>query len=118
MFPISAKTGRGLSLLISEIKKISDESKKRLATGELNRAFQKMLAAHPPPMVAGKSINLFYMTQVTEAPPRFVIFTNRPTLIPETYKRYLIRSLRDHFSFRGVPIQLQFKSRKKKRFHL
>ncbi len=117
LFPISAKTGRGISRIFREIKKVYDESRRRLTTGELNRVFQEMLSAHPPPTVAGKSINLFYMTQTGEAPPRFVVMTNRPTLIPETYKRYLIGGLRKKFSFRGVPIRLEFKARKKKRFH-
>src|SRR5262249_21931431 len=116
-FPISAKSGFGLTRLFREILKAEGESSKRLKTSEVNRVFQKLVEAHPPPMVSGKSLNLFYMTQTSVRPPRFVIFCNHPNLVPEHYKRYLVRGLRSAFSFRGSPLDLEFRARKKKRFH-
>ncbi|MFO1518946.1 MAG: ribosome biogenesis GTPase Der [bacterium] len=117
MVKISAKTGLGVSRIFRDILKINDEFSKRLTTGEVNRVFRQMIEAHPPPTVSGKSLNLFFMTQVNNRPPRFVIFTNHPSLIPKAYERYLIREIRKAFSFTGAPVVLEFKSRKKKRFH-
>ncbi len=114
---ISAKTGLGLSRLFHEILKVYAEYEKRLTTGEVNRVFRDLTASHPPPGVSGKTINLFYMTQVSNRPPHFVIFCNHPKLIPKSYERYLVRGLRESFSFRGTPVVLEFRARKKKRFH-
>ncbi|MBL7684867.1 MAG: ribosome biogenesis GTPase Der, partial [Deltaproteobacteria bacterium] len=114
---LSAKTGLGVERVFREIKDVYQEYNKRLGTGELNRVFQKMVEANPPPSVSGKSINLFYMTQIAVRPPRFIILTNHPKLIPEAYKRYLLREIRAAFSFSGTPIILDFRARKKKPFH-
>ncbi len=114
---ISAKTGQGLSKLFDEILNVYKEYSKRLTTGELNRVFRKLIEAHPAPTVSGKNINLFFMTQVAARPPYLVIFCNHPDLIPKSYERYLIRGIRESFSFRGSPLLLEFRSRKKKAFH-
>jgi GTP-binding protein len=117
IFAVSAKTGLGLSRLFRTIEQVFDEFSKRLTTAQVNKVFRQVVMAHPPPTVSGKSINLFYMTQTYTRPPRFVIFTNHPALIPNTYQRYLVRKFREAFSFQGTPIELEFRARKKKAFH-
>lgn len=101
---LSAKTGRGLKKLFSLIDEVHENFLRRIGTGELNRVFQKATTAHPPPGVSGKFIHLSYVTQSREAPPRFVIFCNRPKLVPESYLRYLERVFRKNFNFSGVPL--------------
>jgi GTP-binding protein len=54
------------------------------------------------------------MTQVSTAPPSFVIFTNHPEAIHFSYERYLINQLRERFGFTGVPLRLIFRERKRK----
>ena len=53
------------------------------------------------------------MTQVRVRPPSFVIWSNTPEGVDETYKRYLINRMRDVWGLRGTPIRLNF--RKKRR---
>lgn len=117
IFPISAKTGLGLSRLYQLIEEVYREYTKRLKTAELNKVFRTLTEAHPPPNVSGRSINLFYLTQVAVKPPRFAIMTNHPKLIPEFYKRYLNNGIRKAFGFKGTPLELEFTARRKKRFH-
>lgn len=109
---LSAKTGRGIKKLYQTIDEIEENYRRRIGTGELNRLFQKAIKRHTPPIVSGKAINLTYITQSGHEPPRFVIFTNRPKLVPESYLRYLERTLRKNFAFSGVPIRWALKEKR------
>jgi GTP-binding protein len=40
-----------------------------------------------------------------------VLFTNGPELFDNTYQRYLIKTLRDHFRFPDVPIKLYLRAK-------
>ncbi len=64
-----------------------------------------MTEAHPPPAPGGHRIKLRYMTQVKTRPPGFMIKCSRPDELPESYKRYLVNGLRDHFDMPGTPIR-------------
>lgn len=117
IFPISAKTGLGLSRLYGLIEEVYRKYTQRLKTAELNKVFRALTEAHPPPNVSGRSINLLFATQVAVKPPRFAIMTNHPDIIPEFYKRYLSNGIRQAFDFKGTPLELEFTARRKKRFH-
>jgi len=117
IFPISAKTGLGLSRLYGLIEEVYRKYTQRLKTAELNKVFRALIEAHPPPNVSGRSINLLFATQVAVKPPRFAIMTNHPDIIPEFYKRYLSNGIRQAFDFKGTPLELEFTARRKKRFH-
>src|SRR6185295_520904 len=47
--PISAKTGRGVKTLVDTVGRVYGSYRSRVATGELNRFFDRVLATHPPP---------------------------------------------------------------------
>lgn len=117
IFPISAKTGLGMSRLYGLIEEVYTQYTRRLKTAELNKVFRALIDAHPPPNVSGRSINMLFATQVAVKPPRFAIMTNHPNIIPEFYKRYLGNGIRKAFDFKGTPLELEFTARKKKRFH-
>ncbi len=114
IFPISAKNGSGLSKLFSQMQEVYAQYEKRISTSEANRIFREAIERHPPPIVSGKALKLFFMTQVKSKPPRFVVFTNHPQLVPEVYKRYLIRSLREACGFQGTPLFIDFTARRSK----
>ena len=42
------------------------------------------------------------MTQVNTRPPSFVLFGTRVDQIPESYRRYLVNSMRKEFDFGAV----------------
>lgn len=117
IFPISAKTGLGVSRLYALIEEVYRQYTRRLKTAELNKVFRTLIEAHPPPSVSGRSINLFFATQVAVKPPRFAVMTNHPKIIPEFYKRYLSNGIRQAFDFKGTPLEFDFTARRKKRFH-
>jgi GTP-binding protein len=84
---------------------------RRAPTAELNRFLAKVVEAHPPPAVRGRRIRLDYMTQPKSRPPTFVLFSSRASSLPETYRRYLINSLREAFTLPGTPIRLTLRAK-------
>ncbi len=107
---VSAKTGRGLDRLHDAIRSAHDMWNKRIPTARLNTWLGAMTEAHPPPAPGGHRIKLRYITQVKARPPGFVIKCSRPDELPESYKRYLVNGLREHFDMPGTPIRLFFRS--------
>ena len=103
---LSAATGAGLEKFLPAVRAASAIWNTRVATGELNRWFEKALERHPPPMVSGRRLKLRYMTQAKARPPTFLVFGTRAEQMPEDYHRYLVNSLREHFELPGTPIRL------------
>ncbi|MDQ1849122.1 ribosome biogenesis GTPase Der [Gemmobacter fulvus] len=109
MITVSAKTGRGLDRLHAAILKAHDVWNRRIPTARLNSWLGAMTEAHPPPAPGGRRIKLRYMTQVKTRPPGFIVMCSHPDMMPESYKRYLVNGLRDHFDMPGTPIRVTFR---------
>ncbi|WP_071673304.1 ribosome biogenesis GTPase Der [Nioella nitratireducens] len=107
---VSAKTGRGIDRLQAAIIRAYDVWNRRVTTAQLNRWLTEMVEAHPPPAPAGRRIKLRYMTQAKTRPPGFVVMCSMPDKLPESYSRYLVNGLRDHFDMPGTPIRLYMRS--------
>ena len=107
---VSAKNGRGMDRLNSEIMKAHKIWNKRIATSPLNIWLSEMIAAHPPPAPNGKRIKLRYITQAKSRPPGFVVMCSNPSKLPTSYSRYLVNGLREAFDLPGTPIRLTMRS--------
>ncbi len=103
---VSAKTGRGLDRLHAAILRAHEIWNRRIPTARLNTWLGAMVEAHPPPAPGGRRIKLRYMTQVKTRPPGFVAMCSHPELLPDSYRRYLVNGLRDHFDMPGTPIRI------------
>ena len=110
---ISALTGRRVKKVLDVIDFVAEQSKKRILTSPLNRYFGKWVEGNPPPLYKNRKVKLNYITQVSTAPPTFVIYANTPDGIHFSYERYLINQIRETFGFEGVPIRLQFRKKRK-----
>ena len=109
LITVSGKTGRGLDRLHDAIIRAHDTWNRRVPTAKLNTWLGAMTEAHPPPAPGGHRIKLRYITQAKTRPPGFVIKCSRPDELPESYKRYLVNGLREHFDMPGTPIRLYFR---------
>ena len=107
---VSAKNGRGIDRLNSEIMKAHKIWNKRIVTSPLNIWLSEMIAAHPPPAPNGKRIKLRYITQAKSRPPGFVVMCSNPSKLPTSYSRYLVNGLREAFDLPGTPIRLTMRS--------
>ncbi len=109
---ISALTGRNVLKIYETLEKVYANRTRRIETGALNRFAETVQHKIPPPMVKGKRLRIYYMTQIKSSPPSFLFFVNKQTLLTHTYKRYLINQMRDTFDFFGSPLQFFLKSKK------
>jgi len=135
----SALTGENIEKLFSLIETIQLAARQRIGTGVLNRLLRQAFEANPPPMVKGRRLKLFYATQTSRKqghvleggapatsptamlertrgssllqPPEFVLFVNDPSLMAETYRRYLEARVRKTEPYPGLPIILTLRPR-------
>jgi len=84
---------------------------KKVATSKLNDVMLEILANTPPPAIKGKHVKIKYITQLGGRSPMFVFFCNLPQYIKEPYRRFVENKMREHFDFKGVPIQLFFRQK-------
>ncbi|MGX7926306.1 ribosome biogenesis GTPase Der [Tsuneonella sp. HG094] len=112
LFAVSAKTGKGLDQMLKAAFEIREAWSKRVPTSALNRWFDDALEANPPPAPKGKRIKLRYITQAGTRPPRFVIFGTRLDMLPKSYERYLVNSIRKELGFDAVPVRVVLKAPK------
>jgi GTP-binding protein len=108
---ISALTGQRVSKVLDVIDRVSVQTRKRVPTSPLNKYFGKWVEEFPPPLYKGRRVKLNYITQVSAAPPTFVIYTNIHEGIHFSYERYLLNRMREAFGFEGVPVRLLFRKK-------
>jgi GTP-binding protein len=112
LLTVSAKTGKGIDQLLGAAFEIRENWSRRVSTGELNRWFERAVEANPPPAPGGKRIKLRYITQVKARPPSFVVFGSRVDQLPESYRRYLLNSMRRDLGLGAVPLRLTMRAQK------
>ena len=107
---ISAETGRGLDRLMPAVVKAHGDWSSKVSTRSLNDWLHLAVERHPPPAVEGRRIKPKYMAQTKARPPTFVLFASRADKLPDSYRRYLVNSLRESFDLPGTPIRLSVKA--------
>lgn len=110
---LSALTGERTARLLDVVDNVAEARVRRVTTGELNRFFQSVTAAHPPPSPGRTAVRILYAAQIGVAPPTFALFTNVATRLHFSYERFLINRLREEFGFAGTPIRLHVRRRGK-----
>ena len=109
---ISAKNGQRVEQVLPMALRVQEERLVRLSTSQVNKVLQSAQDQHPAPSHAGRSLKIYYGTQVRSDPPTFMIYVNDPKLAHFTYRRFLENRIREEYSFLGTPIRLVLKGRK------
>ena len=108
---VSALTGQRINTLFEHIQYVHNQATTRISTGMLNEVLAEATMKVQPPSDKGKRLKIYYMTQVSVAPPTFVLFCNNVELFHFSYQRYIENVLRQTFGFSGTPIKLVIKMR-------
>lgn len=109
---ISALTKQRMYKVIDLAKEVHLERKKQIPTNELSDFISELTSITPPPASpTGREIKIKYSTQVGENYPVFLLFSNYPEHIPDSYRRYLEKSIRNKYGFMGVPFTMSFKQK-------
>lgn len=109
IYAISAKKGTHTTQVINIATKIYQTWNIRIPTANLNQWIKHTVTLHRPPLYKGKEIKLKYVIQIKSRPPTFVIMSNYPEKIPDSYIKYLKNSLADNFKLIGVDSRIIFK---------
>jgi GTP-binding protein len=107
----SATTGQRVHRVLELIVEVQEQRMRRIATHEVNEVMRALVTRAKPPAYMNHPVKLLYATQVAVAPPTFVIFSNHPDAIPESYQRYLQNGFRDAWGFTGVPLRINLRHR-------
>jgi GTPase len=102
---VSALTGKGVHRLLPALAGTIDDYHRRVPTRKVNQVLRAAQAAQPAPH-GGR---VLYATQGAVDPPTFTLFANKE--IPQSYLRYLERSLREAFDMGATPIKMRVRKR-------
>ena len=109
---ISAKQERGVDKMMKAVFEAVDRWSARITTSQLNRWLEAAVSKNPPPAPSGRRIKIRYATQASSRPPTFAVFGNQMSKMPDSYKRYLMNTLRKDFDLAGVPIRFSLRGGK------
>ena len=103
---VSSLTGAGVEKVLPLAAKLRRAYNLRVSTHEIAELTNKVVDRSPPP----KGVRIRYATQTGSAPPRFVLFANRPQDVPDSYVRYVENTLRQKYDLYGVSLRVRLKS--------
>ena len=102
---MSALTGKGVQKLRPVLQESIEQYHRRVPTRDVNRVIARAQQQQPAPS-GGR---VLYALQGASDPPTFTFFVNKE--LPQTYLRYLERSIREGFEFGSVPIKIRVRKR-------
>ncbi|MNK01281.1 GTPase Der [compost metagenome] len=102
----SAKTGAGLEDLFDMIENVADKLQFKIQTSELNDFFFDTIRKAPAPVWGTTNVKFYYLTQTLQRPPAFIAFANHPDGVTNSYRRFLIKNLKERFDLHGIPIRI------------
>ncbi|MFN8845415.1 MAG: ribosome biogenesis GTPase Der [Bdellovibrionales bacterium] len=102
----SSLTGFGLENLLKEVERISVAMRMRITTSELNDFFFQTIRKAPAPVWATTNVKFYYLTQTYQVPPAFIAFANHPGGVQNSYRRFLVKAIKDQWNLHGLPIRI------------
>jgi len=102
----SAKTGSGINDLFKMIEAVSAKLNKKISTSDLNDFFFETIRKAPAPVYGITNVKFYYLTQTNQVPPSFIAFANHPDGVTNSYRRFLIKNLKEKFDLHGIPIRI------------
>ncbi|MCH8853467.1 MAG: ribosome biogenesis GTPase Der, partial [Planctomycetes bacterium] len=111
---LTAKDNRGVQATVDLASSLFKQAQTRVGTAELNAALESARQLHSAsPKRGSKAVKFYYGTQVGVAPPTIVVFVNKPSLVREDYRRFLLNRMRESLPYGEVPIRLVFRSHRR-----
>ncbi len=107
----SALSGKRVPSILDAVELVREQLSFRVSTHNLNNLFLKIKERQKAPTYKGKLIKFYYITQSGIRPPTFVLFSNYPEAVPDSYKRYIMNALRAELDIKNIPIRLFVRKR-------
>lgn len=103
---LSAKTGRGMRDLLDKIEWMDRTMHMKISTSDLNDFFFETIRKAPAPVWGTTNVKFYYLTQTQQVPPAFIAFANHPDGVDNSYRRFLIKNMKQRFDLRGIPLRI------------
>ena len=110
---ISAATGDGVAEMLDTALKVNVQLAKRIDTAVLNTALKAWGEAYQPSRGAEGHFKVYYGTQISAQPVKFLFFINRKKDFPQTYVQYLKNCIRRDLGFNDIPIEIDLRERER-----
>jgi GTP-binding protein len=109
----TALEGRNIRAAVEVAQSLYKQARKRVTTGQLNRAVEEVLAERQPMSDKhGAEPKIYYATQIAVCPPTIILFVNNPALMRDQYRRFVEKRLRQALPFEEIPVRLFWRARK------
>jgi len=110
---ISAKEGLDVDKLLDCVWSVWRQLNKRIETAQLNNYLREWSDAYQPPRGTRGHFKVYYGTQVSAPPVRFLFFVNRKKDFPQGYIQYLKNCIRRDLGFTQIPVEVELKERRR-----
>ncbi|HEX8982589.1 MAG TPA: ribosome biogenesis GTPase Der [Ktedonobacterales bacterium] len=111
----AAKNRYHVNQILDHALRIWETRQQRVQTSQLNDVIRQAVQRHHAPVVQGRPMRIYYVTQAEVSPPTFIFFVNDPSLLHFSYQRYLENQLRQAFGFEGTALRMEFRERQNER---
>jgi GTP-binding protein len=101
-----------LDEIIKTVKQVYEATQRRVPTARLNELLVDAQLMNQTPEFNGGRLRIYYGEQVSQNPPTFIMFCNKPIFMHFSYERFLENRLRESFDFTGTPIKIINRERK------
>lgn len=102
----SALKSYGIKDLFDEIERVAEKRSLKISTSELNDFFFETIRKAPAPVWGHTNVKFYYLTQTYQKPPAFIAFCNHPEGVDNSYRRFLIKNMKERFDLHGIPIRI------------
>lgn len=82
----------------------------KINTNNLNKFLKSLIQKSTAPVNKGRRLKLYYATQTKSEAISFILFSNFAKGIPNTYRRFIEKSIRNEFALMGVSIKVSFRT--------
>jgi GTP-binding protein len=111
---VSVQTGYNLRKVFPLVNDIYAQSGRRAGTHELTEFIRELTSRVPPPRHRDRPVKFLYLTQAEIHPPTFIAFVNQPQGVADSYRRFLVKQLRERLGIPHAPVRLFLKGRQRR----
>lgn len=108
---ISALTGYNIKKIFMMSLNLYKQYTMKIQTAKVNTILNRATSSKTHPLAHGHTVKFYYATQKDIKPPTFIVFSNYPEYIQDSYKRYLANFFRENLNLHNVPIRFIWRKR-------
>ncbi len=107
---ISALKSKNVNKIYTLIDTIHKNLKMKININKLNKFLKVLINKSTAPVNKGRRLKLYYATQTTGTHSSLILFVNFAKGIPNTYKKFIERSIRKEFDISGVSLRVRYRT--------